>query len=267
MEDAEDSIREDDAPSPAEIAAQLEQAEKRRLLAQSTAGPLTHAIQAKNSKHISHPDATMLREMEFRACPPAPADLLGVEPADAGDTVTGAVRAACEMLHKNWSDVAEASRDKDVSLEQLARAGQRVLKVALTPLHDCAKELDVRIAETQRRIDAAVMRPVDSALAQDIRHAFRAKPNLDAIRGDWRVASAVLSAPKMVLGATAEQMSAWRELAEQTHATEHLERKRKLLKLRTQTQRAANLAIERLQPALLRWTAQQSEAMKRLMAS
>jgi hypothetical protein len=90
---------------------------------------------------------------------------------------------------------------------------------------------------------------------------------MDDIRRSAVVASAVLTAPSLVFGVDDERMGQWRDTAEQAHAPKLLERKRHLQKLRLQTDRAAQYAIERLKPALIRWTAQQSEAMKRLMAS
>jgi len=231
-------------------------AEERERFNDAVAIPIERAIVARNkAKHQPYPDARVRMTQEYRALPEPPFDLLNIK-GDDGETKM--VASALKLLHQRWTDLREAGMDRDVPIEKLAVLANKAIDTALDPLVRAKNEIVIRLDINAGEIDKIVLAPVTPQLAQDIRHAIagmvRSGNVAEEIRADKRVASAVLSAPRVVFGVDERTFANWRDIAERAHAPKERAHRDHLLGLHRHAERGAKLAIERLKPALDRWS-------------
>lgn len=239
------------------------------------ASPIDQAIAHANRPGQIPVSAVINQKMRERQMPSAPMDYSpGQVPED------DPARHALGQLHSMWSAISEAAGDSSVPIAQLTSLGTAALEHALSKCDATVIKITKQIEATERQIKETTRPIVPGEMAAEIRSYVRSaftgrdgKPKQDPSRmqqivsqaaHDPRVASALLSGPKMLTGLSDEMLDIFkrsirRELCPES--TAKLDQLKKSLEL---VERGSQRAIEALAPKLRTWADREPESIKTL---
>lgn len=179
-------------------------------------------------------------------------------------------RAAMIALHDAWTRIAEAAEGNNIDPPRLAKAAQSAMERALTAADRATSTIDGRVKDLEAAVTAAIQPRVDPTLAAEVRAYWRARGwangMTEAMRGDVRTASAILSAPGYLSGLDPDQFATMHRIAVDAHAGEQQAALDEALRARRKVETAGARMMELIAPRLREWAEADSESLTRLEA-
>lgn len=178
-------------------------------------------------------------------------------------------RAVLEILHQTWTEVGEAAGKMNVDLPELARVAQGAVERALRGADKARESIAREVELASRAVDAKIAPAVPDVVQSEIRSHWAQRVGgqragasrkeafgelLEAVRGDSRTSSAILSGPAYLSGLDAERFDTVRASAVEAHAKEEAARLQEARQAGELVARASKRLLDELGWRIGRWT-------------
>lgn len=179
-------------------------------------------------------------------------------------------REAMTALHGAWVSIRDAAADNAVELPRLAKAAQSAMERALTNADAALGRITAQVGHLEGEIVKLTQPRVDPTLAAEVRAYWRERGWTnglhEAVRGDIRTASAVLSAPPYLSGLDSKQRDLIRQAAVQAHAPAQQAALDEASRALDKVVRASGRMIEIVAPRIRDWSVPENTNLAALEA-
>lgn len=241
--------------------------------------PLDQAISARNRPGQRALDAEMRERERQRRVEDVPGDFnpLQILGASAGAETA---RVALGGLYETWTLIRHTASETNVDMRELGRISEQALSRGLAGVDRAITGLETQEAALSNKIREIIQPRVSDAFAGEVRtwlrHELRDRSGkvnrsrlgkfLEEMKGDKRLASAVLEAPAVLSGLDEAGLDLVRGTAVTTWAADTDAELRELQKARAKLDDARDRAIRALGPKIATWSAHEPASMGRLRA-
>jgi len=179
-------------------------------------------------------------------------------------------RGAMTALHGAWTTIRDAAADPTIELPRLAKAAQSAMERALTNADEALGRITAQVTHLEGEIVKLTQPRVDPTLAAEVRAFWRergwANGMREAVCGDVRTASAILSAPPYLSGLDAKQRGVIRQAAVQAHAPAQQAALDEALRALEKVVSASGRMIEIVTPRIRDWSEPENNNLTALEA-